>query len=75
MDGIARNLEIIGEAAKRLSDDFKSMHPDIPWRQITGMRDKLVHDYLSVNYNIVWDAVKEDLPPLEEKLRKIIKSN
>ena len=75
MDGIVRNLEIMGEAVKRLSDEFRSMYPDIPWRKIAGMRDKIIHDYINVNYDIVWDAVKEDLPQLEKKLREIIKSN
>ena len=59
-----RNLEVIGEATKNLSDDLRSANPEIPWRQITGMRDVLIHDYLRVNLGRVWQTVACDLPPL-----------
>ncbi len=63
-DGVIRNLEVLGEATKNLSDDLRSANPEIPWRQIAGMRDVLIHDYLRVNLRRVWQTVVCDLPPL-----------
>jgi uncharacterized protein with HEPN domain len=71
-DAVIRNLEIIGEAVKKISDDFKKKYPNIPWRQIAGMRDKLIHEYFGVNLTIVWDTVVEFLPVLERQLREIL---
>lgn len=67
-NGIIRELEIIGEASKRLSTQFKELHPQIPWSEIAGMRDKLIHDYFMVNLNIVWKVVEDDLPQLKSAL-------
>ncbi len=63
-DAVIRNLEVLGEATKNLSDDLRSANPEIPWRQIAGMRDVLIHDYLRVNLRRVWQTVVCDLPPL-----------
>jgi len=63
-DAVVRNLEIIGEAAKQVSEEFKNASPQIPWKNIAGMRDKLIHDYFGVNLDIVWNVVKQDLPVL-----------
>jgi uncharacterized protein with HEPN domain len=57
-DAVVRNLEIIGEATKRLSTPFKDAHPNISWKPIAGMRDKLVHDYFGVDLRLVWDVVE-----------------
>jgi len=65
---VIRQLEIIGEAAKRLSDDFKESNKEIPWKDITGMRDKLIHDYIEVDIVAVWETVKQDIPHLKENL-------
>ncbi len=62
------NLMIIGEAANMLTFDFRKEHPDTPWKEITGMRNFLVHDYHHVEEDIVWKAIKEDLPPLREQV-------
>ena len=62
-DGVIRNLEVIGEATKNLSNDLRDANPAIPWRQIAGMRDVLIHDYLKVNLARVWRTVATDLPP------------
>jgi len=70
--GCTRSFEIIGEAAKNISDEFKSRHNDIEWKKIAGMRDKIIHFYFGVNYNIVWETIKEKLPTLKEKFNKII---
>jgi len=65
---VIRELEIIGEAAKNVSVETKSKHPDIPWKQMSGLRDKLIHDYFGVDLDAVWETVKRDLPVLKEKL-------
>jgi len=61
---VIRQLAIIGEAAKRLSEDFRNAHQEIPWRSIAGMRDILVHEYASVDLEEVWKAAREDVPRL-----------
>mgnify|MGYP001214704715 FL=1 len=63
-DATLRKLEIIGQAVKNLSEDTRSRRPEIPWRQIAGMRDKVIHDYFGVNLEIVWAVVQKDLPAL-----------
>lgn len=65
-------LQVIGEAARRVSLDFRASHPEIPWKAIVGMRSKVVHDYLNVDEDVVWDTVQNDLPPLVTKLAKIL---
>jgi len=64
-DAVVRQLEIIGEATKRVSQDFRTKHPDIPWADMAGMRDVLIHDYIDVDFNIVWNTASEDIPKLE----------
>ena len=73
-DGIIRQIQIIGEATKRLSEEIKSKHLDIPWKDITGMRDKLVHDYFGVDLDAVWDTVEKDVPEMKSKLKSIIEN-
>lgn len=65
-------LQVIGEAATRLSDDFKAQHPEIPWPKIIGMRHRLVHDYFNVNFDVVWRAVREFVPELIGYLAPIV---
>lgn len=64
-DGVIRQLEIIGEASKRLSADLKDNLSSVPWRQVAGMRDKLTHDYMGVDLDAVWKTAIEDLAPLK----------
>ena len=71
-DGVIRQIEIIGEATKRLSDKTRDNFPDVPWKDMTGMRDKLIHDYLGVDIDAVWDTVKEDIPILKNKLKDLL---
>jgi uncharacterized protein with HEPN domain len=71
-DAVIRNLEIIGEATKRISARLKEAHPDISWKPIAGMRDKLVHDYFGVNLQLVWDVVERDLPMLKVKVAELL---
>ncbi|MGB8217482.1 MAG: DUF86 domain-containing protein [Candidatus Methanoperedens sp.] len=71
-DAVVRNLEIIGEAAKNISDDFKEKHPLILWKDLAGVRDKLIHHYFGVNLEVVWYIIIEDLSPLKEGIRRIL---
>ena len=71
-DAVVRNLEIIGEATKRLSQSLKDAHPDIAWKPIAGMRDKLIHDYFGINLQLVWDVVERDLPTLRRKIAQLL---
>ncbi len=65
-------IQLIGEAARRVSDEFRSSHPQIPWPAIVGMRHKVVHDYMNVDEDIVWDTAAEELAPLAAELEKLI---
>ena len=67
-----RALGIIGEAIKKVPDSMKIHHKRIPWKDISGMRDKLVHEYFGINDKVVWNTIKEDLPELKEAVEKII---
>lgn len=71
-DAIIRNLEIIGEATKQLSKPLKEQYPDIPWRNIAGLRDVLIHNYMGVDLESVWNVIENDLPSLKEQLGRII---
>jgi len=69
---VIRSLEIIGEASNKLDPDFKTEHPEIEWRKIIGTRHKLIHDYLGVDYDIVWDIISNKLPDLLDFIEQII---
>ncbi|MCX6383388.1 MAG: DUF86 domain-containing protein [Actinobacteria bacterium] len=70
---IIRSLEIIGEAVKNISKELKDKHPDIEWKKIAGIRDKLIHDYFGVDWNIVWDVINIQIHDLNVKINKILK--
>jgi uncharacterized protein with HEPN domain len=71
---VIRCFEIIGEAVKNLPDEIKSQYPDIPWREIAGMRDKMIHEYFGVNLQIVWQTIEEDLPFFDIIIEKLLGS-
>jgi uncharacterized protein with HEPN domain len=66
-DAVVRQLEIMGKAAKRISEEFRTKYPDIPWRRIAGMRDVLIHDYMGVDLSMVWEVAQRNLPELKRK--------
>lgn len=68
VDAVLRNLEVIGEASKLIPETLRQDHPDIPWSEMAGMRDKLIHGYATVDLDIVWTTVVEDLPGLRSRL-------
>lgn len=65
-------VEIVGEAAARVSKPFCDAHPEIPWSQVTGMRHRIVHGYFAVDYQRLWDTVHGDLPPLIDEIRRLL---
>jgi uncharacterized protein with HEPN domain len=68
----SRSIEIIGEAVKNLSQNFRNENSDIDWKKISGMRDKVIHQYFSVDYDLIWDAVKNKLPAIEKRIKEIL---
>ena len=74
-DAVVRNIEIIGEAAnriQRMAPDFVARHPDLPWIEMRGMRNKMIHEYFDVDWDVVWRTVKDDLPPLERQIQSLL---
>jgi uncharacterized protein with HEPN domain len=71
---VVRSLEIIGEATKKIPVDFKLKWNSINWKNMAGMRDRLIHDYMGVNYSIVWDVVKNKIPELSIQIQEVINS-
>jgi uncharacterized protein with HEPN domain len=72
-DAVIRNFEIIGEATKKLNDDFRAKYSEIEWKKIAGMRDKLIHDYIGVDLWAVWGVVENIIPSLETQIEAILK--
>ncbi|ACR78957.1 DUF86 domain-containing protein [Kosmotoga olearia] len=70
-DAVVRNIEIIGEAAKKIPLHIRQKYSRIPWKEIAGTRDKLIHDYFGVNFDIVWAIIKNDLPELRKQIESI----
>lgn len=69
---VVRSLEVIGEAVKKIPEDFKDEFKEIEWKDVAGMRDKLIHEYFGIDYEIVWKTLKEDIPWLKEVTEKIL---
>jgi uncharacterized protein with HEPN domain len=71
IDAVVRNLEIIGEAANRLPDEFKGNHTEVEWHKVVGLRNRIIHDYFGVDLKIIWQIIHADLPALRKILSKI----
>ncbi|AGA68226.1 hypothetical protein Desdi_0698 [Desulfitobacterium dichloroeliminans LMG P-21439] len=71
-DAVIRNLEIIGEATKRVSRRLKEQTPEIPWTQMAGLRDVLIHDYMGISLKIVWNVVQNELPRLKIRIMELL---
>jgi uncharacterized protein with HEPN domain len=72
---VVRSLEIIGEATKKIPADFKVKWKSIQWKNMAGMRDRLIHDYIGVNYSIVWDVLKNKIPDLSAQIEQVLDSH
>ena len=71
VDAVVRNIEILGEATKSVSEELKKKYPEVEWREIAKTRDKVIHFYFGVDVSIIWDIVTMDIPTLKDKLKKI----
>lgn len=72
INAVIRSLEVMGEAAKKIPEEVRRRYPDIPWKRIAGMRDKLIHEYHGVDLEIVWAMVKEELPPIKPLVEGVL---
>ena len=72
IDAVVRNLEVMGEAIKKLPAEVRDRHPDVPWKKIAGLRDILIHQYFGIDLDIVWDVVETKLPALAERVAEIL---
>ncbi len=72
-DAVVRNFEIMGEAAKNISKELRSKHPEIQWKKISGLRDKLIHFYFGIDYKIVWNIARKELPKLSKQINNTLK--
>ena len=73
-DAIVRNLEIIGEASRNISDRLKESYPGILWKDLAALRNRLIHQYFGVNYDIVWDIIKREIPEIKIEIEKILRN-
>ena len=71
-DAVTRNLEVIGEAAKNINDEFREQNAGVPWKEMSGLRDKLIHHYFGVNFEIVWTIIHDELPGTQKNIEIIL---
>ena len=75
VDAVVRNLEIIGEASKRIPDNIKENLKEVPWHRMTGLRNIIAHEYFGIDLNIIWKIIKENLPEVKPSLKKLLKES
>ena len=75
MNAVIRSIEIIGEASKNIPDTVKAVHKELPWKQMAGMRDKLIHAYFGIDTETLWKAVKENIPPLKQPIQNLLNAH
>jgi hypothetical protein len=71
-DAVLRNIEILGEAVRGVTGETRTAHPEVPWKDMAGMRDRIIHDYFRVDVDVVWDVVSQDLPSLKDKFSALL---
>lgn len=74
IDAVVRNLEVIGEAAKKIPEDFVEKYCELPWREMVRMRNKVIHEYFGIDITILWQTIKEDLPGLKKQAQNLLKT-
>ena len=74
INAVVRSIEVIGEATKKIPKTLKDRHREVPWKKMSGMRDKLIHEYFGVDVEILWKTAKDDIPPLKQLVQNILKS-
>ncbi|MBI5815762.1 MAG: DUF86 domain-containing protein [Nitrospinae bacterium] len=72
VNAVLRSLEVLGEAAKRIPEEIRAKAPDVPWKYMAGMRDKLIHEYFGVDLSVVWAVIKNELPPLRPQIELLL---
>ena len=72
VDAVIRNLEVIGEATKKVPEEVRNEHPEVEWKKIASLRDILIHEYFGILPTIIWDIVENKVPPLESQVKKIL---
>lgn len=72
LDAVVRNLEVIGEAVKKVPAKIRSKHPEVEWKRIAGLRDILIHEYFGIDVEIIWDIVQNKLPVLEQQVKQLL---
>jgi uncharacterized protein with HEPN domain len=73
INAVVRSLEVLGEAAKRIPEDLRAQAPDVPWKRMAGMRDKLIHEYFGVDLSIVWAVINDELPPFRPEIERLLR--